>query len=63
VFYTDGDGIRRVLPTTMSLWYNSYVQHPHLDCERFHNKFSLVGMVKESKVSGKWREGLMNQSI
>jgi len=69
VFYTDEDGIRRVLPSTMSLWYNSYVRHPHLDCKRFHNKFrrrfrmpygqyvDLVGMVKESNLFDRWREG------
>ena len=39
MYYTDEEGVRQILPPTMSCWYNYYIEHPDLDNPRFHKKF------------------------
>ena len=39
VWYTDEEGVRRVLPPTMSLWYNLYVESANPSNPRFEKSF------------------------
>lgn len=72
IHYTDEEGVRRVLPPTMSLWYNLYIEHPSLDQPRFHKKFrrrfrmpynsflELLEIAKTSPLFGRWLPGTKN---
>lgn len=69
VMCTDEAGNEAVLPPTMSLWYNIYVEHPNLERPRFHNRFrrrfrmphasylELLAKVTESPLFERWKPG------
>jgi len=69
LFYTDVDGVRRVLPPTQSLWHNLHVDRPCLDLPQFHVKFrkrfrmphtsflELVGKANNNDLFKRWKDG------